>query len=152
MELASAMLCDAATVREGLLHILGGGITRLWRGTLPAPMNVVLAVQLRMSQAEEELPHEVRADIWDRNNKSIAQVAGAVQYAGGARLEKGEAHLISLVLPLQPVAVEKYGRHVVRIRVDDGADYLLPFYVLHPDEQALPHVALPNDELPRPDA
>ena len=31
MEIKAALLCDSATVREGLLH---GGISRLWRPTL----------------------------------------------------------------------------------------------------------------------
>lgn len=132
------MLCDYATVREGLLHILGGGITRIWRDTLPAPLGAALSVQIEMRQEEDSVPHEVRADVWDRNKKSIAQVAGGVQYGGGARLEKGELHTIPLALPLHPVGVEKYGRHEVRINVDGGPITVLSFWVLHPDEQQMP--------------
>lgn len=38
-----AVLCDAMTVREGLLSVLGGGITKLIRGAYPAPLLADLA-------------------------------------------------------------------------------------------------------------
>ncbi len=138
MDIASAMLCDHATVREGLLHVLGGGITRIWRDSLPAPLGVALTLQLQMTQSEDAMPHEVRVDLWDRNKKSIAQAAAGVQYGGGARLEKGEHHLLQLALPLHQVGVEKYGRHELRINIDGGPVRVLSFWVLHPEEQQLP--------------
>lgn len=44
MQLASAILCDFAQVREGLLFVSGGGITRIWRETFPAAAGVSLAL------------------------------------------------------------------------------------------------------------
>lgn len=45
---ATAMLANAAEVREGLLYVLGGGIEQLWVGELPTEVapTVVLSVEL----------------------------------------------------------------------------------------------------------
>jgi hypothetical protein len=36
-----ALLCDAATVRENVLHILGGGLGQLWRDVYPARLGPI---------------------------------------------------------------------------------------------------------------
>ena len=41
-----ALLCDAATVRDSLLHILGGGIVKMAPLQYPAPIPAILALQL----------------------------------------------------------------------------------------------------------
>lgn len=38
-----AVLCDRATVRDGLLHILGAGVTIVYRDKVPAPLDVDVA-------------------------------------------------------------------------------------------------------------
>jgi hypothetical protein len=42
--LTSLVLCDAATVREGLLNVLAAGITSLSRPEFPGPMSVSVAM------------------------------------------------------------------------------------------------------------
>lgn len=46
IRITSAMLADAATMREGLLHVLGGGISLLSRPNYPAPIGASLALLL----------------------------------------------------------------------------------------------------------
>lgn len=41
-------LCDAASIREGLLHVLGAGITSMQRAEFPASLGCVLALQLEL--------------------------------------------------------------------------------------------------------
>ena len=62
MELKAAIICDAASVREGLLHVLGGGITRIWRQDLPAALGVALAVIVDLPPDVMFDPHEVTVD------------------------------------------------------------------------------------------
>ena len=40
MRLETALLSDHASVRDGLLFVVAGGITRVWRSQLPAPLNL----------------------------------------------------------------------------------------------------------------
>ena len=69
MRAATAMLANAAEVREGLLYVLGGGIDELWVGELPAEVapTVVLSVELDPGDLGRPFtPHlEVRADAGD---------------------------------------------------------------------------------------
>jgi hypothetical protein len=46
MKVPVAVLCDAVSVRDGLLHILGGGITKVGRPSVPTPFGVQLALML----------------------------------------------------------------------------------------------------------
>ncbi|HCB05154.1 MAG TPA: hypothetical protein PLZ93_00465 [Nocardioides sp.] len=50
---ATGFLCDAATVRDGLLHVLGGGVTRTFSPEYPAPLGVVFASILEFEQATD---------------------------------------------------------------------------------------------------
>ena len=67
------MLCDAATVREGLLHILGGGITRLNRPSFPAPLGAALALQISVHPTEASVSHRVEAIIQGEDGSQIAK-------------------------------------------------------------------------------
>lgn len=138
MRVTVAMLCDAATVREGLLHVLGGGVTRIWRGEIPAPLGVDLAVVVNMSQDEHDVPHAVRAVVFGRDGEPLIEVGGEVSYSGGGRLEEGEEHSIPIVFPLRELGVPTYGRHVIDLSVDGESHRRLDVWVLHPDELQLP--------------
>lgn len=139
MEIVSALLCDFATVREGLLHVLGGGVTRIWRPTLPATLGVSLALTLEVPRDEVLLPHEVQVMIKDSDRNLLAEVTGGTQAPQlPIRLEPEEAVLVSLALPLQSINVLRYGRHDLDISVDKVSVRTLHAWVLHPDERSLP--------------
>ena len=40
MTISTAILCDFAEVRDNLLFVVAGGVTRLFRAEWPGPMNV----------------------------------------------------------------------------------------------------------------
>jgi hypothetical protein len=46
VRLECALLCDAVTVRESLLHILGGGVSYVTFPRYPAPVNLDVAVRV----------------------------------------------------------------------------------------------------------
>lgn len=75
MKASLFVMCDRATVREGLLHILGAGVSRLGRPSLPAPMGVDLAVLL-IPDRFEELPgqHQISVVVRDGAEIGIARV------------------------------------------------------------------------------
>jgi hypothetical protein len=69
-----ALLCDAATVRENVLHILGGGLGQLWRDVYPAPLGADLALLLTLHPSETTDEHELRILIQDADGKRFAQL------------------------------------------------------------------------------
>jgi hypothetical protein len=141
MEITTALLCDAATVREGLLHVLGGGLTRLWRAELPAPLGVTLALSVALGEGEFDVPHEVQIDISNPAGY-VARAMGGLQAPRPSNLEPGERLLAPVVQPLGIIPTGSYGAHVLAISLDAGAASAeLQFWVLHPDEQALPPLA-----------
>jgi hypothetical protein len=59
LRLDCALHCDAATVREGLLNVLGAGITRVGRLGFPAPLGTALALRLVLDAEEIAATHTV---------------------------------------------------------------------------------------------
>ena len=135
MDITTAILCDSATVREGLLHLLGGPINRLWRPNLPAPLGVALAAIVEIEQSELDVPHEIRATI-SNDLGVLAEVAGGFQVGRPPRMETNELGYAPFVMPLQGVVTNAYGRHVLTLTVDvDVTSKEIKFWVLHPVEQ-----------------
>lgn len=52
MRAATAMLANAAEVREGLLYVLGGGIEQLWVGELPTEVAPTVVVSVELDAAD----------------------------------------------------------------------------------------------------
>ncbi|HVT78996.1 MAG TPA: hypothetical protein VHD87_18285 [Acidimicrobiales bacterium] len=125
---ASALLCDAATVREGLLHILGGGITRLHRAEFPAPMQVTLVAQVVLTPTEIQFAHDVTAVIQTEDGDVVVQANGHLE-AGqpNPMLEPGESVILPLVINLHNVVVPAPGGYSIEISVDEVHQTSLTF-------------------------
>jgi hypothetical protein len=118
--IASALLCDAATVREGLLHILGGGITRLHRPEFPAPMQVTLVAQVVLTPSEITFAHDVTAVIQTEDGDMVVQANGHLESGEpNPLLEPGESVILPLVINLANVVVPRPGGYSIEISVDE---------------------------------
>ena len=145
MRIDAALLCDAATVREGLLHVLGAGVTRLYRSKLPAPLNVMFAVLIDVAPGEADTPHEVELRFTGPQNQMLGIVKGAFKAARSDRCERDEHQLLPVVLDLRNAGATAYGGHLAKLRLDGGVDERqVEFWVQHPDEKMLPPVQLPS--------
>lgn len=122
MKVDLALLCDAVTVRDGLLHILGGGVTRLSRASYPAPLLCQVALRLALHQTEATATHAVRVVIIDEDGHEIAKVEGQVANdpAGLASMHAGETMYASIGLPLGGVVLPRPGTYAIEILVDDS--------------------------------
>ncbi|MGH9075680.1 MAG: DUF6941 family protein [Acidimicrobiales bacterium] len=140
-----AILCDFATVREGLLHVLGGGVSRIWRPRMPAPLGLTLAVLAEVAPERAQLPHEFKVQIVGPDEAVVADMSGGFGVKPGPRplhLEEGEGMLIPAVVPLLNVGVGRHGAYTLSATLDDAATAVLRFWVLHPDEMSLPPLNL----------
>ena len=114
------ILCDSAKVREGLLHLLGGGVTRIWRDEYPAPLNVDLAFIISLTTREQERPHTVAVEILGEDGELIAAVNG--EFSMGDRPENMDAWeeaRLPLVVPLHNIAVPAAGDYRIEILMDN---------------------------------
>ena len=129
MRVNCALLCDAVTTREGLLHILGGGITRLGRPAFPAPLGVALAVRLELDLDEAHHPHILKAILFAEETQQVGMAELEFGILPSALNKSGEPLAAALALPLHPVALPRPGRYAFNIHVDDFQYARVPFLV-----------------------
>ena len=114
-----AMLCDFATVREGLLHILGGGINRLWREEYPAPLGVTLGLLFEVHPTEMDSEHTLEVVMIDADGKEIGNVSADFAIAPDPEQGRpGETLILPLVVPLQQVVLPGAGAYSVEVLID----------------------------------
>ncbi|MSO37919.1 MAG: hypothetical protein EXQ69_06670 [Acidimicrobiia bacterium] len=129
MDVTTAMLADFAQVREGLLFVASGGVTRCYRDTLPGPLGVMLATVLELDSVEAERPHEVRVVIVDEDGGQIGEIAGEIQ-VGETQMMIGENLNLPITFDLRNMPVERYGSVEVRCYVDGEHRCTLPMWIL----------------------
>ena len=124
MDISTALLCDFAEVREGLLFLVGGPITRLWRPQFPAPMSVCVALVLEGTEGEVAgVSHDLHVFVVDADGRSHAEARTSLQAQsqGFGELTPGEVIPIPVVVPLLGVPLPEPGTFDVRILLDGGA-------------------------------
>lgn len=134
MKVVSALLCDAASVREGLLFVMGGGITRLWRQEYPAGFGCSLAMMLELHQMELERPHEIDVLLQGEDGQELARVKGGFQM-GAPNLEVGETALVPFAVDLHGVSIPAPGTCTLEISVDGAHQQTLRVSARPPGER-----------------
>lgn len=117
VELTTALLCDFAQVREGLLFVASGGVTRCYRAELPAPLGIFLAGVLEMDAREAARPHEVTVVVVDEDGGQLAEASMSGRLEGPDLLV-GEHVNLPLIFDLRGVPVARHGPLEVRCYVD----------------------------------
>jgi hypothetical protein len=74
MKLDTALLCEAATQRDGLLFILGGGVTGAARPEFPWPLDLTLALRLLVHPTEAAAPHHLEIVVQDADGELVTKV------------------------------------------------------------------------------
>lgn len=127
MEL-EAMLCDAATVREGLLHLLGAGITQLNREAYPAPMGVQLALLLHAKQEEMGKNHRLTVVLW--GDAKLAEMSVDFQVSPGQGGRTAAVTSVPIVASLQAQNLPKEGTYSLEINIDGKVEKTLYLHAL----------------------
>lgn len=139
-----ALLCDAATIREGLLHVLGAGVTRIHRPNFPAPLDLRLAIMLTLQRSEASERHRLKVILQDQDGQVGAQLDGEFGVTMKPGTKPGEALAIPMVLDLGGVLIPKAGVYSFELLVDSQQMRALPFTAV---VAAMP---LPGQPPPRP--
>lgn len=135
MDVASAFLADFAQVRDGLLHVVGGGVTRLSRTDYPAPLGVCLAVVVELHRMDQGRPHELEVRIQDADGGGVAEIKGGFQ-AESSDTAIHEPVYVALAFDLRNGAVNHDGYYSVEIAVDGQHRRTIPFRVSPPPTPA----------------
>ncbi len=128
------MLADFAQVREGLLFVSSGGVTRCYRDQLPAPLNVYLATVLELDRIEAENAHELHVVVVDEDGQQLAELAAEIQL-GGTQMMINENLNVPIVFDLRNVPIERYGSVEIRLYVAREHRRTLPIWVLQSPPQ-----------------
>jgi len=129
-DISSAIVCDFAQVREGLLFVSSGGITRLRRPSLPAPLGVALAIVVEVPFDQVSATHGVLA--------RVVHVASATELlrtevglqANDPTVEPGESLYVPLVVSLHQLMIPELGAYDIVASVDHGVGRRLTVYAV----------------------
>lgn len=129
MEVGTALLCDFAIVREGLLHVISGGVTRVWRQSFPAEFGCALALVFELHPMETERPHELEVRIIGEDGAEVARLEGGFQAQPGPGMKTGEMMLVPVAIDLRNVQIPGPGGYSIVVRVDTNVQRTLAFWV-----------------------
>ncbi|MBT9585777.1 hypothetical protein IV102_20720 [bacterium] len=123
-----AMLCDAATVREGLLNVLGAGITRLHREQFPAAMGTQLALLLHSTAKEMGKSHKLVITVTHENKEKIAEFAVDFSVAANPGHQANEVITVPLVATFQQQVLPLAGAYDIELKIDGKVARTVQFH------------------------
>jgi hypothetical protein len=126
----AAILCDFAQVRGGLLTVVSGGITTLYRPEFPAALDCHLALVFELSIVELDVEHTFSVKVTEIDSATVVgnvdgNLAPGTIDGGGI----GEV-LFPAAIDLGPLVVEGPGRFDVSVSFDGEPAQRLTLYVV----------------------
>jgi hypothetical protein len=139
MRVDTALLCDAATVREGLLHILGGGVSQVIRPAFPAELGVTLALRIMVHPTELDHPHDLQIVLQDDDGLQITKVDLHVEVGDRSAVPAGEEGEILLPwsFPGRPLLPHE-GRYSFEVLIDGNHQLSVPLRAALPPTEGGP--------------
>ena len=105
-------------MRDGLLFVLSGGISRVLRESYPAALGTCLALVLEFERIEAERAHELLVLAVGEDGEEIARVQAEVRVENAQRAKPGENVHLPIAVDLRGVVLEKVGAYELRVYVD----------------------------------
>lgn len=127
MRIDCALLCDSVTIREGLLHILGGGITRANREDFPAPLNLALALRIMVHPTEADRTHQLAVVLLAQDGQRIAELGIDFGVNDPSVLEPAEEASLPLALSLHTLRLPDDGPYSFELLIDGIHQGTVPF-------------------------
>ncbi|MEU7575094.1 hypothetical protein [Micromonospora sp. NPDC049240] len=118
MRLTVSTICDSATVREGLLHILGAGITTV-SSPIPAHLPLELAVMLQIEHGDAG-PHTISVVMRNEETEDkVGELRAEFEIPKEVTIETDlPLGNIPLPTPLRDFRVPKAGRYICQVILD----------------------------------
>ncbi len=130
-ELKSLILCDFAQVREGLLFVQSGGLTRLVAPSFPAKFACHVATLVWLPPDEAGSAHEIVMKVKSAGTATLTATVKVALHetAPPAGLQPGEGRLVPIVVPLAAVTFPAPGEYDLQVEVDDQFAGDISFHV-----------------------
>jgi hypothetical protein len=126
MNLEAFLLCDAATDQQGKLNILGTFDTIFTKQMPAVHPACAVAMRIRFEKIEEG-DHPIRIHIIDEDGKSIGpKLQANINVSIG---DDADSTSTNLILNIQSLKLEEYGRYRIDLAVDNQVTASLPLYV-----------------------
>ena len=128
----SAILCDFAQVREGLLFVSSGGITRIAAAGPGAPLAFSVAGELEVGAHEAGSTHEIafKVNVVETSTTVWEASLSISTSPSGEGLYPGESLHVPFAFPVGPFPATSFGPHDLKVTIDNAETELLTFYVL----------------------
>jgi hypothetical protein len=131
VKIAAAVLCDAATVREGLANVLGAGVTNIYRDSFPAPLRATLFYLVEIPPEEFAQPRKISIEISSSDvvdGQPLARIEGGWESTGALDEDRLPVYF-PVIVGFDQTAIPGPGYYEVRIEMDSGETRILPFKV-----------------------
>jgi hypothetical protein len=122
-----AVLCDAASVREGLLHILGAGVTTSKLVDFPRPLPVTFAFRAVLESRELRDRHTLSLEIvnYAGDVEATAELVFEVQDSKPSTEEAA----LTAPIPLGGFTVNRPGKYLIKATLDGRVVGTFPLQV-----------------------
>lgn len=129
--LTTLLLCDFAQVRDGLLFVSSGGVSRVVQGAYPANPRLHLALVVHLPVGSLGGPHRVHVRLkYPDTAEVIADAELVVQLNTVAGAYPGEGINIPQVIDLLGIKFPRPGQVDVQVSIDDDPAGDLSFWML----------------------
>ena len=120
-QLKSLILCDFAQIREGLLFVQSGGLTRLAAPTFPAAFACHVGALVWLPPDEAAAAHQMVMKVKSAGAAVVvATINVALHETPAPRgLQPGEGRLVPIVVPLAAVSFPEPGEYDLQVDLDD---------------------------------
>jgi hypothetical protein len=129
--LTTLLLSDFAQVRERLLFVSSGGISRVAQSSFPASPRICLAMVVHLPAGALGQPHHVVIKLkYPDQAAVVAQIEIALNIDDVAGANPGEGINVPQVIDLSPVAFPHPGQVDVQVSIDDEPAGDLSFWMM----------------------
>jgi hypothetical protein len=122
------LLCDHAQVRDGLLFVLSGGVTRIMRDSFPAAMGTCLALMLEFESTETDRAHQLEIVVIGEDGEDVARMEAEVQIDSTTSARVAENLQLPIAVDLRVAGLGKPGAYELHVYVDAEHRRTLQFW------------------------
>lgn len=145
MDITTAVLCDFAQVRDRLLFVSSGAVSRLYRAEVPSTLGVNLALIIEVPREEAGKPQRLGIRVINRHGTEMSNVVTTFQ-VGEEGLFPNEIQQVPMVVSLARTPVRAWGTHQVRVFLNDDLVQTVTCYVVPSTGVTNPTEPLPSAE------
>ncbi len=129
--ITTLLLSDFAQVRERLLFVSSGGISRVVQSSYPASPRIHLAMMVHLPADSLGTTRHMQIKLkYPDQVATIAQIDIAINIDSGPGANPGEGINVPQVIDLSPIAFPRAGQVDVQVSIDDEPAGDLTFWML----------------------